>query len=60
MQLYIVTDEPCYNQLGDEFNAVDLDGCLNHFFSDTEVALYTGDIKLPIDPNKFKTTKEIE
>lgn len=60
MQLYIVTDEPYHNRLGDEFNAVDLDGCLVHFSSDEEVALYTGDIKFPIDPSKFKTTKEIE
>lgn len=60
MQLYIVTDELYHNRLGDEFNTVDLDGCLHYFFSDTEVALYTGDIKFPIDPNKFKTAKEIE
>ena len=60
ISLYIVTDEPYYNQLGDELNAVSLDGSLVHFFSDDEVALYTGNINFPIDPNKFKTTKEIK
>lgn len=56
--LYIVIDETYHNDSGSKFNAVDLDGCLVHFSSDDEVALYAGDIKFSIDPTKFKTTKE--
>lgn len=57
--LYIVIDETYYNGSGNSFNAVGLDGWLVSFSSADEVALYAGDIKFPIDPNKFKTTKEI-